>query len=286
MSVNVEGLVSQRHEPPEWAVLYEFAGGVGSAGYNRRADVVAFNCWPSKGFLRIAYEVKRTRADFMREVDAPEKRAWLEKHFHQCYFAVTDGIVKADEVPEGWGLLVVTKGGDKIIRRKAAKHRDVGKLPEALALSAIRRLNQRLLDLQHGSYEFEGEKLTQADIDVKVAKTVHHHLEMLNEKHTRFDKLVREANDAKAKFMVPFEVLSRAAGDFQYARRWTGNNAEIPTANQINAWVAEIRRKACSNLMKQLRMTHGQLGSLIEDMRKAGLDPDSLPSTPNKQGEL
>ena len=74
-------------------------------GCDSHIDAAAFNMWPSKNFERHAFEVKRSRSDFMREIGNPQKRQWVEENFHLTWFVTPAGLVKPDEIPEGWGLL-------------------------------------------------------------------------------------------------------------------------------------------------------------------------------------
>lgn len=81
-------LIRARYPGPEWAVLDELHDGTGGSG-TRRFDAVAFNCWPSRGFVRLGFEIKVTRGDFARELADHAKRAALERHCHEVYFVVT-----------------------------------------------------------------------------------------------------------------------------------------------------------------------------------------------------
>lgn len=110
MSTIPERLIAARHneEKGEWACFRELATGTGHSGHaGRTADLFALNCYPSKGFRAIVYEVKVSRSDFKREIEDMTKRRPWEKIAHECYFATTPGLVKPDEVPEGWGLVEV-----------------------------------------------------------------------------------------------------------------------------------------------------------------------------------
>lgn len=99
-------LIRARYPGPEWAVLDELHDGTGGSA-TRRFDAVAFNCWPSRGFVRLGFEIKVTRGDFARELADHAKRAALEKHCHEVYFVVGPNVYAARDVPEPWGLLEV-----------------------------------------------------------------------------------------------------------------------------------------------------------------------------------
>src|SRR6056300_165794 len=104
MNYNLEALVEQRHKLPEWVTVRELPNGTGMSK-NGAIDIAAFSCWRASKYVRIAYEVKRSRSDFLRELNTPDKRLWVEQNFHETYFVVSPGICKPEEVPESWGLL-------------------------------------------------------------------------------------------------------------------------------------------------------------------------------------
>jgi hypothetical protein len=130
-------LLRIRHAPPEWATFMEITTGTGTAGFNRRIDVYTFNIWPSKKYVRIAYEIKVTRANFNQELLQPEKRDPAEQLANECYFVMPVGLVKVDEVPEKWGLLELTKGG--LRKKKNAMYRDIDEPPIWFTAALARR---------------------------------------------------------------------------------------------------------------------------------------------------
>jgi len=58
----------------------------------------------------VVYEVKVTRADFQRDVQAGKFTKYLP-HCRRLYFAVPRGLLKKDDVPEGMGLTVRGENG-------------------------------------------------------------------------------------------------------------------------------------------------------------------------------
>jgi len=104
----------QRWAPPEWAFFTEWE----IPGAGRRMDALAVNLYASRGFLVHGLEVKTSRGDWLREKANSEK---AEAAFRLCSFwwlvVPNTGIVKPEETPPGWGLMVGTKRGLRIIRR-------------------------------------------------------------------------------------------------------------------------------------------------------------------------
>lgn len=117
-SAQILHFLKSRYSAPQWASFTE----VEISG--RRIDFVAVGLWQhtrNVGYRSIGVEVKTSRGDFVREVEDPSKRAPAEAQMHECYFATPRGLVKVDEVPEGWGLLEV--GGSQLRRAKVAMQR-------------------------------------------------------------------------------------------------------------------------------------------------------------------
>ena len=114
-------LLRYRHAPPEWASFSELSTSTG-AQMARRLDFFAMSCWPSSGQHAIAYEVKVSRRDFAREIEDPSKRRHAEDVASECYFVTPHGLLKPDELPEGWGLI---EAGAELRRVKVAAQRRV-----------------------------------------------------------------------------------------------------------------------------------------------------------------
>lgn len=104
--------LAKRHEFPEWVLAEE----VLLDHAQRKVDLLAI----SKKQV-IAYEIKVSRADFLSEIETPNKRAAAIDWFTQFYFAVPSGLVKPEELPAGCGLIEIfhnknyleTKGAEK-----------------------------------------------------------------------------------------------------------------------------------------------------------------------------
>lgn len=71
--------------------------------------------------LAIGYEIKVTRADFLRD---DKWRGYLP-YCNEFYFVVPSGLIKPDELSAEAGLLVATANLTKLYRKKKAPYRDV-----------------------------------------------------------------------------------------------------------------------------------------------------------------
>jgi len=161
----VDRIIAARHDETkgEWACFRELATGTGLGHPGRYADLFALNCYPSKGFRAVVYEVKESRADFKREIADMTKRAPWETLAHECYFATPPGLVKVDEVPEGWGLVEV---GEAVRVVKIARQR----APEPWPLTFCAALARRSADpaqkrMTTATWKYEGKDLDAAALD-------------------------------------------------------------------------------------------------------------------------
>lgn len=81
--------------------------GASAGASDQRIDAFAMGTSREAEYVRIAYEVKASRSDFLRELANPEKRRaalWLSNQF---YFVTPKGLVSIDELPPEAGLIEV-----------------------------------------------------------------------------------------------------------------------------------------------------------------------------------
>jgi hypothetical protein len=143
----IYGALRAKHSAPKWACITDLRHGTGYGGVREQGiDVIAIWLWgtgyrggtPIETISVIGYEVKASRGDFAKELDSPDKRKALEEISTECFFAVPAGLVKPDEIPEGWGLIEVHKSGTTR-RKKHAKQRELDGWPWRLVQSLARK---------------------------------------------------------------------------------------------------------------------------------------------------
>lgn len=100
----------------EWAFAREIPTSTGGA--QNRIDALAVNCWRSKAYIVRAYEVKISRADFLRELRQPHKSATARDIAHEFVFATPKGMVDVHELPIGAGLIEVDHRGRTVTKRR------------------------------------------------------------------------------------------------------------------------------------------------------------------------
>lgn len=99
-----------------------------------------------------AYEVKASRRDLVRDLDAQKFRSYLAV-FHRLYFAAPSGLVRLDELPKDVGLIVKTANGWQHVRAPSR-----GNLPEKLSVDAVLALLYRGYE-EHGAARRLAERL-------------------------------------------------------------------------------------------------------------------------------
>lgn len=100
---------------------------------SRRIDLLMLH---SKKWTAI--EIKVSRADFFRDIE--EKRRVWQEHTHRFIYATPQGLVTAEEVPEGCGLWEVTPRGQVIITKKSRVNKERKEFPESFLSTLFWRL--------------------------------------------------------------------------------------------------------------------------------------------------
>jgi hypothetical protein len=104
------------------------------------ADFIAFDLWRTK-LLFHGHEFKCSRADWLAELKQPWKAEAIKKYMHHWWLVATGpAIVKDDELPEGWGLIVASGKGLRAV--KAAPRLTPEPMPQVLVASFARAVQK------------------------------------------------------------------------------------------------------------------------------------------------
>lgn len=179
-SCDIVRALHNKHQAPEWASFEEMPVGTGHFLKNY-IDFWTISCFPSTGFRVVAYEIKVSRGDFMREIQNPRKRKAAEEISSESWFVVPQGLIKPEEVPEPWGLAYVQSGG-KVVRKLVAKQREFA--PDLTFLAAAaRRSADASAALRRALLVFDGEEVTPSKLQqvierraIEVAKADHYRI--------------------------------------------------------------------------------------------------------------
>jgi hypothetical protein len=137
---SVADALAKRYKSQEWVFLRSVANATGSVA--RTADAMAFNLWPSRGLEIHGFEIKVSRGDFKKELDDPSKAEKIATYCDRWFIVAPDGIVKLEELPPTWGLIVV-KGTETSIAKPAPKLESPKAPPRTFWMSVMRRFYEQ-----------------------------------------------------------------------------------------------------------------------------------------------
>lgn len=178
MEVETRGLGTQQVEKrlfakyngADYAILMDVRNAAGFSA-SRSADAIGIGLWPSRGCHITGFEIKVSRADWLKELKSPAKADAFFAYCDYWYLVVgSKEIVKQGELPEGWGLLV--PHGDSLREAVAPrKNLDVVPMPRSMLAAWIKRATQQapLAEVLQARYD-EGVKHGKAMAEASPAR--------------------------------------------------------------------------------------------------------------------
>jgi len=108
-----------------YAFLPEVRGGTGWSRESR-ADAIVMDLWPSDGLELTGFELKTSRADWLRELKSNGTKSDPLKQFCDRWYLVTywDGSRRTlyeEELPADWGHMELYYDGKIYVRKEAPK---------------------------------------------------------------------------------------------------------------------------------------------------------------------
>jgi hypothetical protein len=263
----LEDLIAARHaDPGRWSVFFEVRPNTGFSGgrFDRRLDAVAIGHWPSDGLERIAYEIKVARSDFLREIKDAKKREFAVADFHRCFFVCDPGVVKepSREIPEGWGLLVRTKKGDKLRTVLQAKPREAGDMPPGLAHVLLRDAAQRLERFAAAKYRLDdGQEVSDEQIREIVAECVSAERTALGLLRGKLEERSKRIEADRRAMAEPLERLAELAGLRRRHLRGWGDDQPLQAVSvaDVNRWADDARAKLLRDVVAPLEHTRDMI---------------------------
>jgi hypothetical protein len=82
----------------------------------QRIDAFVMSCFGGESYRKIAFEIKISRSDFLREIADPVKRAGALAVSNKFYFLTPPKLVKASEIPDECGLMEVRDGDLRVVK--------------------------------------------------------------------------------------------------------------------------------------------------------------------------
>lgn len=77
-------------------------------GNGRTIDFYTLEIAPSRGHESIAYEIKVSRGDFLKDIKSPAKQRGIRNFSDKFYYVAPKGLLKPDEIPTWAGLIEIT----------------------------------------------------------------------------------------------------------------------------------------------------------------------------------
>lgn len=165
-------LLNKRFSQPAYALFYEVRNrtGYSHGGRERYADALALSLWPSRGLDLYGFEVKHARSDWLRELNDPEKAEAIAQYCDYWFVVVpNDDIVKVDELPKAWGLLVAR--GAKLVTVKDAPKRKAKPWTRAFVASLLRNAHEHVMrHIARSTPNDQVEAKIEAEVEKRVAK--------------------------------------------------------------------------------------------------------------------
>lgn len=150
-------LLADRYPTGEFAYFTEVPNGTGSH-CRRHADAVAMSLWPSRGLYITGFEVKASRADWVKELRNPAKADEIARYCDYWYLVVGNkDIVHLGELPPTWGLMAPVGGKLKVIT-EAQKLNPIPADLSFVAALARSAASMKLDEIQLNAAREEGRK--------------------------------------------------------------------------------------------------------------------------------
>lgn len=118
-------LVHAKYEGEAFARLAQVRNATGYSGKIRTADAMVMSLWPSRGIWLAGFEMKSSRSDWLAELKQPAKAEEIGRWCHYWWLVVSnENVVRGDELPETWGLMMPNNTGTKLLVVKEAVRND------------------------------------------------------------------------------------------------------------------------------------------------------------------
>ncbi len=189
------GRLLVRYCQPEWAFLPKVRNKTGySAKKSRYIDGMAMNLYPSRGHEVYGFECKSHRSDWLKELSDPDKADELLGYCDRWWIVIGRAdLVKPDELPKTWGLLV-PRGEGLVVKKQAPELKPKLELDRGFVASMIRRAMEHILP--------------ETEWEDKVSKSWQEGYETGKQKNERMIKHHKKQADEAEKTIQDFEDLT------------------------------------------------------------------------------
>jgi len=165
-------LLRLKYLADRYALIPQVPDGTGD-NKRRTGDAIAMGLWPSRGLLLEGFEFKASRSDWVKELRTPEKAESIARYCHKWWIVASDAaIVKAGELPAGWGLLAPGAGG-RLVAKTAAPMQEPAPVSYEFLAGLLRAAQAESVQRARLSAEFDrGYELgrKQGDVSIEVSR--------------------------------------------------------------------------------------------------------------------
>ncbi len=142
----LRALLRKKYAMPEYFLAEEVRDAAGFDG-RRSVDALAMGMWAGRGLHITGFEIKSSRGDWLKEKKNPEKAEAINQYCDHWFIVASPDIVKLEELPLSWGLMVPNGNGLKVVKA-APKNEHAVPLTRSFVAAFIRRcgeFNERAL---------------------------------------------------------------------------------------------------------------------------------------------
>jgi hypothetical protein len=162
--------------------------GANGSHTSRRCDAIYVGFTASSGKTLVGHELKVSRADWLHELDQPYKAEAWANQCHAWYVVAPDiTIVRPEDLPHGWGLLVVNPRSkvrmDVVVKAQVDEDRIpawwavrsvLARLDTLREADILQRVNKSIdaraaEEKQHARRDYEGERFEKLDQAVRAS---------------------------------------------------------------------------------------------------------------------
>jgi hypothetical protein len=140
---DIEKLLRNRYSPPEYAFLPQVRNQTGYSRQIRTADALVMSLYPSRGLYLSGFEIKVNRGDFVNEIKYPDKAEDIAKYCDFWWIAAPKEIVKIEELPINWGLIIPFGQTMKIIK-PAIINPEITKIDRVFFAGILRKVQETI----------------------------------------------------------------------------------------------------------------------------------------------
>ena len=170
--MDIKLLLREKYSGDEWAYFENWRNHTGFTGdYERYTDAVVIGLWQKNKSI-IGYEIKRSRQDFIKDVQSFEdKHKAILSIATEFYYICEWGLIQSNEVPEIAGLKWIDSKNNIITKKMAIKKLLAETIPFAIFQSFVKQSRAKI-DNSLIPVSFLGKDISQIDFNSLVTKRV------------------------------------------------------------------------------------------------------------------